>query len=305
MGSEDVLGFLGRTLHPSLAKEVVTDAKRRPEGWRIRHRMGPNWVKVYDKASVLRVETVINNAPEFKILRVVTDDEGKRSRRWCPMRKGVSDLWRGYQVGIASNRRYLDALAAAPMKGKGASALDALCPPKTTGGRRVARFSPLSPTDLALFRDGRRARHLGVPKQRPHPPPLSTAAHRPGRSPPTLRTRLTAHRETPWPRSRRQGSPRPPLPCHALRPTRDDCGAHHPRRQLPAALSRARCIAEPFLSLASRKSCRVSLTAARRDPAPTPNRRDEGDPPRITGCHPSRPSLPAMRMPPPRRGPAR
>jgi hypothetical protein len=44
-----------------LAEAVVTDTKRRPAGWRVRHRMGPNWVKMYDKASVLRVETVINN----------------------------------------------------------------------------------------------------------------------------------------------------------------------------------------------------------------------------------------------------
>lgn len=69
LSSEDVLGFLGRKLHPSLAAEVVTDTKRRPQGWRVRHRMAGNWVKVYDKASVLRVETVINNPREFKILR--------------------------------------------------------------------------------------------------------------------------------------------------------------------------------------------------------------------------------------------
>lgn len=159
LGSDDVLGFLGRKLHPALAKEVVTDAKRRPEGWRVRHRMGPNWVKVYDKVSVLRVETVINNPREFKILRVVTDEEGTRSRRWCPMRKGVSDLWRCYQVGIASNQRYLGALAAAPMKGKGVAALDALCRPRTTRGRRVARFSPLNPVDLALFRAAMAGEH--------------------------------------------------------------------------------------------------------------------------------------------------
>ena len=61
MSSEDVLGFLGRKLHPSLQAQVVTDAKRRPQGWRVRHRMAGNWVKVYDKASVLRVETTINN----------------------------------------------------------------------------------------------------------------------------------------------------------------------------------------------------------------------------------------------------
>jgi hypothetical protein len=100
-GSEDVLGFLGRKLHPSLGAEVVTDTKRRLEGWRVRHRMGPNWVKMYDKASVLRVETIINNPREFRILRVITDEQGRRERRWCPMRKGVSDLYRNFQVGMA------------------------------------------------------------------------------------------------------------------------------------------------------------------------------------------------------------
>jgi hypothetical protein len=152
MSSEDVLGFLGRKLHPSLQAQVVTDTKRRPEGWRIRHRMARNWVKVYDKVSVLRVETTINNPREFRIARWVTNDAGRRERRWCPMRKGVSDLWRTYQVGIAANHRYLDALAAAPLKGEGVAALDTLCRPRTHRGRRYARFSPLNPTDLALFR---------------------------------------------------------------------------------------------------------------------------------------------------------
>lgn len=152
MSSEDVLGFLGRKLHPSLQAQVVTDAKRRPQGWRIRHRMGGNWVKVYDKASILRVETTINNPREFRIQRVVTDAQGRRERRWCPMRKGVSDLWRNYQVGMAANRRYLDALAAAPLKGEGVAALDTLCQPRTKNGRRYARLNPLQPGDLALFR---------------------------------------------------------------------------------------------------------------------------------------------------------
>jgi hypothetical protein len=152
MSSEDVLGFLGRKLHPSLQAQVVTDAKRRPQGWRIRHRMAGNWVKVYDKASVLRVETTINNPREFRVHRFVTDTAGRRERRWCPMRKGVCDLWRNYHAGIAANHRYLEALAAAPLKGEGVAALDVLCRPRTNHGRRVARFSPLNPDDLALFR---------------------------------------------------------------------------------------------------------------------------------------------------------
>ena len=42
------------------------------------------------------------------------------------MRKGVSDLWRNYQVGIAANHRYLNALAAAPLKGADADPLSYL-----------------------------------------------------------------------------------------------------------------------------------------------------------------------------------
>jgi hypothetical protein len=152
LSSEDVLAFLGRKLHPSLAAEVVTDGKRRQQGWRVKHRMGQNWLKVYDKVSVLRAETVINNPREFRILRLVTNPQGRRERRWCQMRKGVSDMWRYYQVGMAANHRYLDALADAPLQGKGVAALDALCRPRTNHGRTYARFNPLTPADLALFK---------------------------------------------------------------------------------------------------------------------------------------------------------
>jgi hypothetical protein len=124
--------------------------------------MAGNWVKVYDKASVLRVETVINNPGEFRILRVVTDAQGRRERRWGEMRKGVSDLWRSFQVGMGANQRYLEALAAAPLQGEGVAALDALSRPRTNHGRRVARFNPLNPGALALFRAALAGEHVIV-----------------------------------------------------------------------------------------------------------------------------------------------
>jgi hypothetical protein len=152
LSSADVLHFLGRKLHPSLAAEVLTDAKRRPEGWRVKHRLARNWIKAYDKASVLRVETTINNPREFRVLRIVTDDNGRRERRWRPMNKGVCNMWRYFQVGIGANRRYLEALAAAQPNGEGVAALDALCRSRNRNGRHHARFNPLHPADLALFR---------------------------------------------------------------------------------------------------------------------------------------------------------
>lgn len=185
LSSTDVLRFLGRKLHPALKAEVLTEAKRRPEGWRIKHRMARNWVKVYDKASVLRVETTINNPREFRVLRVQETPEG-RQRRWTEMRKGVANVWRYYQVGTGANRRYLDALAAATPHGEGIAALDALCRPRTNHGRRVARFNPLTPADLALFRavvagehtiTGFRNHHVAA-RLYPRPPDSVQEAHR-------------------------------------------------------------------------------------------------------------------------------
>ena len=152
MSSADVVRFLGRKLHPSLQAEVLTDTKRRVEGWRVKHRLARNWIKVYDKVSVLRVETTINNPREFRVLRVFTDVKGRRERRWCEMNKGVANFWRCYQVGNAANRRYLEALAEAPLKGEGVAAIDALCQPRTTHGRHHARFDPLRPADRRLFK---------------------------------------------------------------------------------------------------------------------------------------------------------
>jgi hypothetical protein len=186
MSSADVMRFLGRKLHPSLKAEVVTDTKHRPEGWRVKHRLARNSIKVYDKVSVLRVETTINNPREFRVLRVFTDERGWRERRWCEMNKGVANFWRYYQVGLASNNRYLDALAAAPLKGEGVAAIDALCRPHTTGGRHHARFDPLRPADLALFRailtgghtiTGFRNSDLAA-RLYPRPPATTTEAHR-------------------------------------------------------------------------------------------------------------------------------
>jgi hypothetical protein len=186
MSSADVMRFLGRKLHPSLQAEVVTDTKGRIEGWRVKHRLARNWIKVYDKVSVLRVETTINNPREFRVLRVFKDDQGRSERRWSEMNKGVANFWRYYQVGMAANRRYLDALGAAPLKGKGVAALDALCRPRTKNGRHHARFEPLRPSDRALFRAALAGGHsiAGfrnadlVARLYPHPPIDADEAHR-------------------------------------------------------------------------------------------------------------------------------
>jgi hypothetical protein len=150
--AEDVLRFLGRKPHGNFQGEVTTDLKRRPEGWRVKHTMKCNSLKMYDDllAQVLRVETTFNNPREFRTLRVIETPAG-RQRRWLPMGKGVANVWRYAQVGRQSNRRYLNALVQAHPKGKAIAALDRLCRPHTDKGKRYARFHPVTAEDCALF----------------------------------------------------------------------------------------------------------------------------------------------------------
>ena len=73
----DVMSFLGRKLTGHFQGEVVTDQRdvevpgTRVPGRRVKHRMKLNWIKMYDKRTVLRVETVINNPEGVRVRRRV------------------------------------------------------------------------------------------------------------------------------------------------------------------------------------------------------------------------------------------
>jgi hypothetical protein len=144
---QDTLRFLGRKLHGNFKGEATTSLKKRPEGWRAKHTMKRNSLKLYDKASVLRVETTINNPSEFKICRQT--EAGLL--RWAPMRKGVSNLYRYAEVGLQANQRYLEHLAQAKLKSKAIPHLDDLCRSHLQDGKRCARFNPLLAADRHLF----------------------------------------------------------------------------------------------------------------------------------------------------------
>jgi hypothetical protein len=153
--AQDVMRFLGRKLHGNFQAEVISDLKKRPEGWRIKHFMAGNSIKLYDKYSVLRIEATINNSREFKVLE---STGGKR--RWVAMGKGVANIWRYYQVAIQANRRYLDALANLDLKGEAVADLDGLCRSRRKDGRPCARFNPVSSADCQLFAAVMAGEHL-------------------------------------------------------------------------------------------------------------------------------------------------
>jgi hypothetical protein len=155
--SPDILRFLGRYVPPSgnippaLKAEVTTDIKARTEGVRIKHRVGGNSVKMYDKqGSVLRVETTINDVAGFKSFR---SPEGKPEveKSWMPMRKGIADLHRRAEVSQAANDRYLDAMVSVENTTPLGKLVDSLCRPSVQNGRRFRAFNPHAPDDAKLI----------------------------------------------------------------------------------------------------------------------------------------------------------
>ena len=99
MGSTSVMRYLQRRINADgsvplrFGGEVLSDLRRRREGMRIKHSVNGNSVKMYDKqGSVLRVETTINDAGQFKVYRGTEGEPEKK--RWRKMRKGVADLHR-------------------------------------------------------------------------------------------------------------------------------------------------------------------------------------------------------------------
>jgi hypothetical protein len=155
MRAEDALRFLGRKPNGHYQGEATADLKRRPEGLRVKFRMKRNSIKMYDKWSVLRIETTIDNPREFKILRRV-----RGSLRWMRMAKGVTNFWRLNQLGQSANARFLEALGSIQPTHQAVVELDRLSRGRIVGHKRIARFNPVSPHDARLFAAALDGRHL-------------------------------------------------------------------------------------------------------------------------------------------------
>lgn len=103
----NIYTFFGRKLHGHCKGETVSDRKYFwNQGFRVKYTLDKNSIKMYDKASVLRIETTINNANAFKIRN--PNREG--TKKWVPMRKAISNLYRYAEVAKACNLRYLNSL---------------------------------------------------------------------------------------------------------------------------------------------------------------------------------------------------
>jgi hypothetical protein len=156
--SPDVMRFLGHVVPATTGRvngrfrdELTTSYRQRPEGVRLKHRVGGNSIKVYDKAgSVLRVETTLNAPEVFKVWRGKTP-KGKRGRAWRRLRRSVVDLPARARISQAANGRYLEALASTRAGRPLGPAAARVSRPVRWKGRRHRALNPLNESEAALL----------------------------------------------------------------------------------------------------------------------------------------------------------
>lgn len=154
----DIFSFLGRKLHHKFLGEAVSDYRKRPEGWRIKFKMKSNSIKMYDKFSCLRVEMTINDPKEFKVYKDVHHEDGTISKRWVPMGKSISNLYRYAEISKAANKRFLDSMCNIIPSGSIEKELNEICGKKVVRGRTYTGYNVWSPETFRLFEtisDGR------------------------------------------------------------------------------------------------------------------------------------------------------
>jgi len=145
--------YLGRKWHEQFNGEVQTHYRSvREPGACIKHFMKRNWLKMYDKLGLLlRVETVINQPGEFKVLRECRHRDGTTSMGWFAMCKGVGNLHHYQSHALACNRRYLEALAAVADPTPSYDKLKELTERQHEKGRSYAGFNPARGEEARLF----------------------------------------------------------------------------------------------------------------------------------------------------------
>jgi len=148
-----IFQYLGRKLHERFDGEVQTWYKtEREPGACLKHYLKKNWLKMYDKLGLLvRVETVINQPGDFKVFRDCQHRDGRTSKGWYAMCKGVGNLHHYQRHALTCNQRYLEALTPVDDPTPGYDDLKTLTEPKHAHERTYAGFNPAREQDARLF----------------------------------------------------------------------------------------------------------------------------------------------------------
>ncbi|MDR0461668.1 MAG: hypothetical protein LBH62_09680 [Nitrososphaerota archaeon] len=156
--SNDIYSFFGRNVDKiySFKKgEIVSDLRRRYQGYRIKFKINNNQVKMYDKGNNLRIEVTINNPKDFKILKTKETVEGGKlveKKAWLPMGKSVANLYRYIEISKSITKRYIDALPIVDLDKTPVKDIEGVSAFKATDGKRHSGFNLLSKETTCLIR---------------------------------------------------------------------------------------------------------------------------------------------------------
>jgi hypothetical protein len=156
--SHDIYSFFGRNVGriSSFKKgEIVSDLRRRYQGYRIKFKINSNQVKMYDKGNNLRIEVTINNPKDFKILKSKETVEGGKiveTKKWMPMGKSVANLYRFIEISRAITKRYIDALPGVDLDKIPVKEIETISVSKEVNEKKYSGFNLLSKETTGLFR---------------------------------------------------------------------------------------------------------------------------------------------------------
>lgn len=148
---DHVATFLGRKLDERYEGEIGNDFHTRIEGTRIKHHMGRNSIKMYDKLGrVLRIETTSNDITFFKHYRRVEHRDGTWEMKNAAMKKSIYSLPALAELLKAANRRYLEFLSALDDTTTGTKDLDRISKPSSDGRRSYRGFNLFTTEDRTV-----------------------------------------------------------------------------------------------------------------------------------------------------------
>jgi hypothetical protein len=119
-------------------------------GYRIRHWLNSNSVKMYNEANVLRIESTINDPSAFRAHRRKQGAGDDTPTQLLPLRKGVADTFLRASVSQSINDRFADYVATTRSSTPLRSVLEAVTQRKRKRGRSVRALVPTG-KDLDLL----------------------------------------------------------------------------------------------------------------------------------------------------------
>ncbi len=149
---ENISTFLGKKLDPRYQGEIGNNYNVRIEGSRIKHKMGKQSIKMYDKfAKILRIETTSNDIGFFKHYRKVEHRDGRNTRKYTSLKKNIYSMVPLQAILKSSNKRYLEFISAIENTENGRKRLEKISQPTIVKQRKYKGFNLFDKTHLDLL----------------------------------------------------------------------------------------------------------------------------------------------------------